>query len=349
MIMASKRYSDKELRLFAWVVLPYCFVMNLIVFGPCMFSSLRNIVLSTTLSVAYLFVAYFVFGLTASFIQRRFPSDHDLFKRIGIILPLFYILNIFLVAGLYRYYQQTNWFLCPTQERQFWWALAFGCFASTVITFLNEAAVNWSKWEKAVTETEQLKTAYQKSKLYGLKGQMNPHFLFNCFNSLSELIQEDEEKAERFLSEMTKVHRYLLRTDDEHLVNLEEELKFAQSYLFLIQARFGKAVQVAIDVQPDSTTMQLPPLSLQVILEHIIYTNVATKSRPLALSIFNEEHRLVIRHSLQHKLISSELYHEESLDNLIAKYRLLGAAAVLVEEQGKERIISLPLFNTTAA
>ncbi len=347
--MALRRYSDRELRLFLWVVLPYSVLMNLILFQSCMYASLPNMMQATGLSVAYLFVAYFIFGLTGSFIQRKFPSNQDLFKRIGIMLPVFYGMNLLLVAGLYFYYEALNVFSCPAQTDNFWWAFGFGCFASTVITFLNEAAVNWSRWKEAVTETEQLKTVYQKSKLYGLKGQINPHFLFNCFNSLSSLIQDDEEEAERFLAEMTRVHRYMLRTDDEQLVSLEEELKFARSYLFLLKVRFGQAIDDSINVEPDILEKQLPPLSLQVILENIIYTNAATKSSPLSLLIYNEKDTLIVRNSLQNRMLSSERYLEEGLDNLIAKYRLLGGMEINVQESARERIIRLPLFDTIEA
>ncbi len=311
-----------------------------------MYASLYNFALCTGLSVGYLFIAYLIFGLTGSFIQQKFPSNHDLFKRIGVMLPVFYGMNVLLVAGFYFYYNKLNLFKCPAQTANFWWAIAFGCFASTVITFLNEAAVNWLKWKKAVTETEQLKTAYQKSKLYGLKGQINPHFLFNCFNSLSSLIQEDEQKAERFLAEMSRVHRYMLRTDDEQLVSLEQELKFARSYLYLIKVRFGQSIYVSINVDPGIMEKQLPPLSLQVILENIIYTNAAVKTSPLTLFIYNEKTKLIIKNSVQNKVLSNETYLEEGLDNLIAKYRLLGGIELKVHENADERTISLPLFDT---
>jgi LytS/YehU family sensor histidine kinase len=96
-----------------------------------------------------------------------------------------------------------------------------------VITFINEGMANWEKWKDSLSENEKLTNAYQRSKLLGLKGQINPHFLFNCFNTLSGLIQEDEEKAEQLLDEMIKVHRYLLRSDDEYLVSFTDEIKFA--------------------------------------------------------------------------------------------------------------------------
>lgn len=344
--MGSKRYSDKELRLFLWVVLPYSILMNTMVLGKCIYASLSNILVSTGLSIVYFFVVYFIFGLVGAFIQRQYPSDHDLFKRIGIMLPVFYVMNFLLVSGLYVYYDVLGIPPCTPLIDNFWWAFAFGCFASTVITFLNEAAINWSRWEKAITETEQLKTAYQKSKLYGLKGQINPHFLFNCFNSLSSLIQDDEEKAERFLTEMTKVHRYMLRTDDEQLVTLQQELNFAQSYLFLIKVRFGEAINVSIKVEPYLLEKQLPPLSFQVILENIIYTNAVIRSSPLSLFIYNENDKIIIRNSIQDKVRNNEIYQEEGLDNLISKYRLLGAQEITVQENMQERIIILPLFDS---
>ena len=91
-----------------------------------------------------------------------------------------------------------------------WWAIAYGCIISTALVFINEGYANWEVWKASLAETEKLKNAYRRSKLPGLKGQINPHFLFICFNTLSGLIQEDEMKAEKSLDEITKVHLYLL-------------------------------------------------------------------------------------------------------------------------------------------
>ncbi|MBO9573240.1 MAG: histidine kinase, partial [Chitinophagaceae bacterium] len=284
----ARRYSDKELQVFLWVIVPYTVCMNAIVFGECLFSDLKTFAIAFGLSVAYLFVAYSLFGLVAVLIQRRFPANNDLFRRVGIILPIFYVMNILLVTGLYAFYNFLKPFSCTPINNYLLWAIGFGCLSSTVITFLNEATVNWNRWKASVTETEQLKNSYQKTKLLGLKGQINPHFLFNCFNSLSSLISEDEEKAEQFLDEMTKVHRYMLRGDDDQLVTLAEELKFVQSYLFLTDVRFGEAIMAKINVSHSVKQKYLPPLSLQVILENIIYTNTASKSAPLHLTITDD-------------------------------------------------------------
>ncbi len=343
--MALQQYSDKELRVFLWVIFPYTIVINFMLLGECVYSSVSLFLSYAGLTMIYFFIGYFVFGVTGGLIQRKFPSSQDLFRRIGLMLPVFYIMNIFLILGFYVYYEKLITLPCEPRRDNFLWVLGFGCFASTVITFINEGAVNWSRWKKAVTETEQLKNAYQKSKLYGLKGQINPHFLFNCFNSLSSLIGEDEAQAEHFLNEMTKVHRYMLRTDDDHLVTLDQELKFARSYLHLIAVRFGSAVQFDIDVPGDSMNRCLPPLSLQVVLENIIYTNAASKSAPLQLYITGNTDSLLIQHSIQSKIIVDEATLLEGLDNLITKYRLMGGGEVQVVETDTIRIITLPLFT----
>lgn len=341
----SKRYSDKEMKVFFWIIAPYTLAMMSIVFGECIFSGIRTFGIAFFLTAAYLFIAYSVFGLVAVLIQRRFPANNDLFRRVGIILPIFYVMNILLVTGLYGFFNFIKPFACVPVNNNLLWAIGYGCLASTVITFLNEAIVNWDRWKASVTETEQLQNAYQKTKLLGLKGQINPHFLFNCFNSLSSLISEDEEKAEQFLDEMTKVHRYMLRGDDDQLVTLEEELKFVQSYLFLTNVRFGEAIIAKIDVSSAIREKYLPPLSLQVILENIIYTNTASKSSPLRLSISDDGDNIIIRNSVQTKITRDASGFEEGLDNLITKYKLLHVADITVNETGAERIIILPLLE----
>lgn len=343
--MALQRYSDKELRVFLWVIGPYTIIVNFLGLGNCVVESLRAFLVYGVLSMIYFFSGYFVFGLVGAYIQRKMPASQELFKRIGIMLPVFYLMNLGLMMGYYVYYENIVKFTCSPLRSQFVWVFAFGCFASTVITFINEGAANWEKWKSAITETEQLKNAYQKSKLYGLKGQIYPHFLFNCFNSLSSLISESEKEAEYFLNQMAKVHRYMLRTDDEQLVTLEDEMKFAHAYLYLIEVRFGSAIRVYFDVEKSVLQYNLPPLSLQVILENVIYTNAASKSEPLHLSIISQGTQLIIRHSVQAKLIVDDGSLLEGLDNLITKYRLIGMGEVSVDESVKERSIILPLFT----
>jgi hypothetical protein len=347
--MPVKRYSSKEPLVFVWVVIPYITFMNLLIFGGCIFNSFGVFIKTFGLSAFYFLIIYGLFGSVAVVIKNRFPGPGDLFHRIRLMLPVFYLMNIGAVYGAFNFFGAKWINLCPPKSEMVWWTIFYGCVMSTVITFINEGMANWEKWKNSLSESEKLKNAYQRSKLLGLKGQINPHFLFNCFNTLSGLIEENEQEAEQFLDEMTKVHRYLLRGDDEYLVPLADEIKFATSYLYLTKARFGNAIQVTVQLPVQIMDRQIPPLSLQVILENIIYTNALSKKEPLTILITADDHKhLIIRHSLHEKTIVQHLSLDEGLDNLLNKYRLMNMEEINITESSSQREFVLPLFDPQA-
>lgn len=345
--MALKRYSKKEPLIFVWVMIPCIAGMNMLVFGSCIFSSFGSFARALLCSGIYFSIIYFFFGLVATLIKRRFPSTGHLFKRMAIMLPLFYVMNIMAVSGLFFMYDKLPLVNCIANTDMLLWVVLYGCAMSTLITFINEAVANWEAWKTSLTETEKLKQLYQRSRVLGLKGQINPHFLFNCFNTLSGLIHENEEKAEQFLDEMTKVHRYLLRSDDELLVSLDAELKFAGSYLYLARERFGDAVKTVIDVPEHSLEKTLPPLSLHVILENIIYTNALEKTNPLTITITTEPGgRLSVTNTLHEKTVAQPYdASDDGFNNLLDKYKMLNAGEIEISVHDHKRTLLLPLFG----
>ena len=179
----------------------------------------------------------------------------------------------------------------------------------------------------------------------GLKSQVTPHFLFNSLNTLSSLISEDEAAAEKFLNEMSKVYRYMLRNDDDQLVTLQTEHSFIDSYIYLLKARYGPALELECHVPEEEKHKYLPPLTLQVIIENVISQNAFSKSTPLNISIsVSSGGTLVIRNNIQAKIITEAMDYESGLDNLVNKYRLLTHSSVDIEEKITERVIRLPLI-----
>lgn len=344
--MALKRYSRKEPMIFVWVMIPYIAGMNMLVFGSCIFSPVGAFIKSFLYTGVYFSIIYFFFGLVATLIKKRFPATGDLFKRMAIMLPVFYVMNIMAVSGLFFLYDELPLLNCSTNHELLLWVVLYGCAMSTLITFINEAVANWEAWKASLTETEKLKQVYQRSRVLGLKGQINPHFLFNCFNTLSGLIHEDEEKAEQFLGEMTKVHRYLLRSDDELLVSLNLELKFAASYLYLAHERFGDAIKTIINVPEAEQEKTLPPLSLHVILENIIYTNALDKTNPLTITISSAgDRRLSVTNTLHEKTVAQQYdATDDGLNNLLDKYNMLNGGDVDISVHENKRTLLLPLF-----
>lgn len=345
--MTLKRYSNKEPQVLLWIMLPYLVFLNSIVFGGCIFNSVSLFARSTFFGALFISVIYFVFGLAATLVKKRFPAAGDMFRRIAFLLPLFYVMNAITMPGYFFIFNQWQLLACQPKSGMLVWAIVYGCIMSTVITFVNEGVANWDAWKASITENERLKNVYQRSRLLGLKGQINPHFLFNCFNTLSGLIQENESKAELFLDEMTKVHRYLLRSDDELLISLEQEMKFAESYMYLARERFGEAITTSMNICDETLKKKLPPLCLQVILENIIYANALSKADPLSIRIFcADRQNLSVVHSVHRKKGSQTLNTDDGLDNLIKKYRILQAGEIVIREDEKERTLLLPLFET---
>ncbi|MBS1661210.1 MAG: histidine kinase [Bacteroidetes bacterium] len=347
--MQIKRYSRIEPMIFIWFMLPYTLLINLLLFGSCVLGSASGFLSRLGISLVYFALIYSLFGMVAVLVKKRFPGDHELFRRIVILLPLFSIMNLLTVQGAYLLYEGLSLEGCPVRRYMEWWVTGYGCLMSAILTFINEAGVGWEKWRAAMRETDRLQSAYQKSRLLSLKRQLHPHFLFNCFNTLSSLIQENEEEAEKFLDELTKVYRYLLKGAEEQLIDLHEELRFIESYLYLVKTRFGSALEVEIDTDMAYWIKKIAPMSLLVVLENIIYRNAFSKTLPLQIEIRTQPGSgLVISNNLQPKPFAEEGYdQEEGLDDLVSKYRLLGGPVVEIQETAKCRTIMIPLIEKT--
>ncbi|HVU96752.1 MAG TPA: histidine kinase [Puia sp.] len=344
--MQFNRYSRIEPMIFIWFMLPYTILVNLLLFGYCSVSSTGNFFIRLGISLFYFAAIYSVFGTAAMLIKKRFPGDHELFRRVGILLPLFCVMNLLTVQGVYWLYEKWPIGDCQVQRSMEWWVTGYGCLASAILTFVNEAGLGWEKWKTAMAETDRLHNAYQKSRLMSLKRQLHPHFLFNCFNTLSSLIQENEKEAGKFLDELTRVYRYLLKGADEQLVSLGEELKFIDAYLYLVKTRFGPALQVELKIDKSEENKAIAPMSLLIVLENIIYRNAFSKSRPLRIEIQTRiDGSLLIQNSLQPKPVTGDgPDQEEGLDDLVAKYRLLGCPEMVIRETAASRSIFIPLI-----
>ena len=115
--MPLKRYSNKEPIVLLWVLLPYIIFLNTLVFGTCIFNSASVFFKSTLYGTLYISVIYFLFGVAATLVKKRFPSAGDMFRRIAVLLPLFYVMNAITMPGYYFVYNQWPAFALYTQVR----------------------------------------------------------------------------------------------------------------------------------------------------------------------------------------------------------------------------------------
>jgi sensor histidine kinase YesM len=326
-------------------------VLNSLIFGSLYYSKWYIFALATGISAVGFTIDFIICGTVAVALKSRFPKEKQLAKRLTLMIVTFLIITGLFLFSMFKGYEAINFFGYTFNDSGFIWSyIAMGIF-NIFLTFLHEGISRYEEWKANMKETEQVKLAYRQSQLMGLKSQINPHFLFNSLNSLSSLISEDEEAAEKFLDELSKIYRYMLRNDDEKTVPLQTELNFITSYFYLLQARYSTALQLTVDVPASERQKQIPPLTLLHIIENTIAHNAFSKSMPLKVSITIEDCCLKITHNVQRKIGGATGSNaNDGLENVVEKYRLLHQMPFYVDEDGDQRVLFVPLIvNETAA
>lgn len=130
---------------------------------------------------------------------------------------------------------------------------------------------------RRAAETEALRLALvaQVAQFRTLRSQLNPHFLFNCLNSLRELMDEDRDRAQQLVTRLSELLRYTLRADSVETVSLKEELAAAQDYLALERIRFEERLQLQYEIAPETLTARVPPMLLQTLAENGVKHGIA--------------------------------------------------------------------------
>ena len=123
--------------------------------------------------------------------------------------------------------------------------------------------------EKLKLEGE-LRTAVLKSELSAIRAQLNPHFLYNVFNTISASVPSENEKTRKMIAELSDLFRYQLRASQVEKVFLHEELDFINKYLELEKERFEDRLNIQFDVDKEIMNEEIPPMLLQPLIENSI-------------------------------------------------------------------------------
>ena len=346
--MKLPQFNSKDNLVMAMVVLPFVVVVNSFIFGKAYFTNWQILTTATIVSAIFFCFFFILCGLIAITMRHRMPHERQTGLRLSICMVVFVLMSGLFLLFLFFGYEQIDFFNYRFNETRFTYAYITLAIINISLTLVMEGIARFDQWRAAQKEAEALKNVYQKSQLLGLKSQVNPHFLFNSLNSLSSLIAEDEALAEKFLDEMSKVYRYMLRNDDEQLVTLSTELKFIDSYLYLLKARYGDGLQLKTEVREADLDKYLPPLTLQLLVENAFSQNTMSKSNPLRIVIASDSNeQLIISNNLQPKVVTEFGEQENAVDNLVNKYRLLNQPPVVIKEEKNERRIYIPLISQT--
>jgi two-component system, LytTR family, sensor kinase len=340
MILKGKK---RGLLILLAVMFSYAIFLNYLIFGYALFSEISFFTITGFVTTTVISAFWNVHAWITHVLKERFSKEKDYPRRIGFTLVFLLLIKSMVLTLLTIFY---NDFLgYEFDDGRYARLLAVGAVVNVFVIFFREGARGFNKWKGTLVETEKLKKEYMKSQLWGLQSQVNPHLLFNNLNSLSSLIQEDTDEAEAYLGEMCMVYRYILRSGDNQLISLHDEVAFLKSYFYLLNQRHGSGLKISIDVSEEQKEFLLPPLTLQMIVENVMNTNRIEKTSPLCISIkSSDENWLIITSNIQPKFNNETEATDGLLKNIGNKFVLLGSRKILINNVGTQRIISLPLF-----
>lgn len=205
-------------------------------------------------------------------IKRGFSKQKQLWNSFVILVVFVFVLmsvNV-VVIGLKVH-------ILPT-------VITRGVLIAVIGYFFCKLLTETERKNEILIENEQLKHENLLVQLTSLKNQLNPHFLFNSLNTLSWLINEDKAKSQRYLQKLSQVLRYSLNMQEQSLVTLKEEFNLVDSYIFLLQMRFGDNLSVHKKIE-NVEQLRIPPLSIQLLIENAIKHNIISSATPLKISI----------------------------------------------------------------
>ena len=284
----------------------------------------------------------------ASFIMLMRKYDKELFTRkyigygiIGNIVAS--IIGIFLarlVLKVLIYKVSLGVFLSEETPREYYIS-----FLIAMVVALVFYAAYYYKYNKEKQVKEQKIIAGSASASFdALKNQLDPHFLFNSLNVLTSLIDEDPHQAQNFTTSLSKVYRYVLEQKNKDLVTVDEELKFARTYVRLLKMRFEDSIIFDIPDNCSQPEAKIVPLSLQLLLENAVKHNVVTSSRPLHIKVFEEGSNLEVSNNLQEKQVVKKS-SGVGLQNIKQRYNILTDREMIIEKTEKNFSVFLPMLT----
>ncbi len=188
---------------------------------------------------------------------------------------------------------------------------------------------------------EQEKVRFQ---LEALKSQVDPHFLFNSFNTLVALIETDQEKAVEHVDDLSTFFRNILLVRDRDLIPLAEEVELLRIYFGLEQRRFGTAIDLFVNIPGDASHWNIVPLTLQLLVENALKHNTATTSDPFRIEVVLVGDELVVRNPIRPRTTAAKSTGF-GLDSIIKRYAALTSRSVVVRTVEGRFEVSIPLLQ----
>lgn len=339
-------FDDRWILLFGVPVT--ALLINTLLFGHLLKDG-QFVVFSECFPVSVYFTTIFwlVFRGAYYLLVRKYPGFEDIRKRqmisvICIFIGYFIIdfVGMLILSFVFQYKLEDE--LTPNP--------AIKIITSIVFTFLifvvYESFFLAQLLGKSMVEKQKLVAENIQTKLSSLQSQINPHFLFNSLNTLSSLIQEDPNRADKFVTKLSKVYRHILEQKEGGLVTIESELAYLRAYIHLLKERFGDTLVYEEQIDPGLIHKYILPFSLQITFENCVKHNMTTKENPLHVKLYSDPstHYLCIENNIS-PIVDKDESTSVGLENIRNRYAFFTDAEVILCNDGSIFQVCLPVLD----
>jgi sensor histidine kinase YesM len=261
-------------------------------------------------------------------------------------LLIFYV-AVFLIANISVTIGVFGWLIYSGTSLEGFWKNLFNNelnFASSNLFWyliFFTIAFFYILWQKSIKKEQKLYEENLKYRYNTLKSQVNPHFLFNSLNALSELVYIDAKKSDSYIQTLSSIYRYVLENEETELIELEQELEFVKQYFSLQLMRDEGKIVLEIDIeQPEG--IKIIPVSLQLLIENALKHNAISKEKPLKISVSLKHDCIVVSNPIQKKSIL-ENSTQIGLSNLNDRTKILFGSEMRISNENNCFTVKLPI------
>ena len=163
-----------------------------------------------------------------------------------------------------------------------------------IIYMINYAVLTHNQMQDEKEKANMAQYRYLK-----LKRQVNPHFLFNSLNILDCLVCEEKtEQSSVYIHKLAGIYRYMIKSEEEQVVTLRDELEFVEMYVDLLKVRFPEGLEVNIDVPEELLARYVLPCSIQLLIENATKHNAVIPENPLVIDVRAENEKVSVSNNL---------------------------------------------------
>jgi two-component system LytT family sensor kinase len=275
------------------------------------------------------------------FLNKTYPFERNLTGRIVLQLVCGSIIGIIVRFFIYLWGEPNVPFRLDSLFLAATWALYVIIPVGINLGFFTIYFLE--RWKDSIVQAERLEKEKSQVQFDNLRNQLNPHFLFNALTSLNSLIFEDQQLASAFLQQLSKVYRYVLQNKDKNFVLLNTELEFISNYVFLLETRFSKALQINFNINEEAKQKAIVPVTLQILIQNALKHNIVDKDKKLTIDVLTVGDYLIVSNNLQVRK-TVETSNKQGLDNLKSLYAFLTDKEVIVEPTTDRFYVKIPLL-----